>query len=136
MKYIAVIDTNVIVSALLSKTSNPGKIISYIEQGIITPAYDSSILDEYVEVLQREKFPFSEEEVTNIVNLFKEKGFVLNQTITDKSFDDKTDIKFYQIVLTANKVKLSYLVTGNLKHFPKEIFVVNPTQMVSIIESN
>lgn len=136
MKYIAVIDTNVIISALLCKDSNPGKIISYIEQGIITPAYDSSILDEYTEVLEREKFPFSKKEIETTIDLFKTKGFVLNQTQTPELFKDKSDVKFYQIVLTANKIQLSYLVTGNLKDFPKQIYVVNPTQMVEIIESN
>lgn len=136
MKYVAVIDTNVIISALLSKDSNPGKIINYIEQGVITPVYDSSILDEYIEVLIREKFQFTQKEIEEIINLFKQKGFVLNQTQTLESFNDTSDVKFYQIVLTANKIQLSYLVTGNLKHFPKEIFVVNPTQMVEIIESN
>lgn len=135
MKYVAVIDTNVIISALLSKDSNPGKIISYIEQGIITPVYDSSILDEYIEVLEREKFPFTKDEIKTIVKLFKTKGFMLNQTQTSELFKDQSDIKFYQIVLTANKIQLSYLVTGNLKDFPKKIYVVNPTQMVNIIES-
>lgn len=135
MKYVAVIDTNVIISALLSKDSNPAKIISYIEQGIITPVYDSSILDEYIEVLKREKFPFTKEEIEVLVKLFESKGFVLNQTQTNEIFKDQSDVKFYQIVLTANKIQLSYLVTGNLKDFPKKIYVVNPTQMIEIIES-
>lgn len=135
MKYVAVIDTNVIISALLCKDSNPGKILSYVEDGTITPVYDSSIIDEYIEVLSREKFDFTEEMINDTINLIKEKGFILNQTLTEKIFKDQTDVKFYQIVLTANKIKLSYLVTGNLKDFPKEIFVVNPSQMLEIIES-
>ncbi len=63
MKYYAVIDTNVLVSSML--TSNPGstiaKIINYVRQDSIIPIipmFDDSILEEYQAVLSRERFHF------------------------------------------------------------------------------
>lgn len=76
MKYYAVIDTNVLVSLILSK-------------GILSP-----------------RIPSSEE------------------------FPDEKDIVFYEVALSKDN---SYLVTGNLKHFPKTPIVVTPAEMVAII---
>lgn len=136
MKYIAAIDTNVIVSAMLKKESNPGKIISFIRNNVITPIYDKDIMKEYIEVLNREKFNFPKEEIDEVLNLFESHGQVLGQTKTDEKFSDKSDVKFFQIVLTANMVQDSYLVTGNQKDFPQRVFIVTPETMVQIIESN
>lgn len=48
-KFYAVIDTNVIVSAVISKSleSNPAKIIRAIVQDRIVPLFNDEILDEY-----------------------------------------------------------------------------------------
>lgn len=136
MTYVAVIDTNVIVSALLKEDSNPGKILSFIQNDVIIPVYNEEILKEYDEILNKSKFNFSKDRVENALRLFKEKGRVLSETKTDEFFNDKTDIKFFQVVLTANMIQDSYLVTGNLKHFPQRVFVINPAMMVEMIESN
>lgn len=54
-KFYAEIDTNVIVSAVISKhlESNPAKIIRAIVQERIVPLINDEILDEYREVLSR-----------------------------------------------------------------------------------
>lgn len=136
MTYVAVIDTNVIVSALLKEDSNPGKIISYIRTETIIPVYDEEIINEYNEILHKDKFGFTEEQINDLLNLFKTHGRVLSETKTDEFFKDRTDIKFFQIVLTANMIQDSFLVTGNLKDFPQRVFVINPKMMVEMIESN
>ena len=53
-KFYAVIDTNVIVSAVISKSleSNPAKIIRAIVQDRIVPLFNDEILDEYREYCQ------------------------------------------------------------------------------------
>lgn len=136
MKYLAVIDTNVIVSALLTDNqSKPGKILEYINKGVITPAYNEDILSEYKEVLSRNKFPFSEETIDKTLQLITSTGVELGKTEADEQMTDESDVVFYQIVLTANMVQMSYLVTGNIKHFPKRVFIVTPNEMINIIES-
>ena len=136
MKYVAVIDTNVVVSALITPNSNSEKIISYIEQGKIIPVYSVEIMDEYIEVLNRDKFHFSKQKIEKVIGIIKERGRILNGTETDEFFTDPSDIKFFEVALTANIVQDSFLVTGNLKHFPKTVFVVNPAMMVRIVKTN
>ncbi len=58
MKIFCVVDTNVIVSALLKRTSTPGKVVQYILAGIVVPVFSKEILSEYKEVLFRKKFNF------------------------------------------------------------------------------
>lgn len=54
-KIYAAIDTNVLVSSLFSSdgTSNPSKVINAVLKGIITPLYNSEIIEEYRDVLSR-----------------------------------------------------------------------------------
>lgn len=135
MQYYAVIDTNVVVSSLLSKTSNPGAILSLVEKGIIIPLFNEDILNEYEDVLSRNKFPFTKKKINKILRTFVKKGISLDRTKTDEKFFDQDDVVFYEIVLTSNKERESYLITGNIRHFPKKTFVVTPSQMLEIIES-
>ena len=61
----AVIDTNVFISALLSKNSDAAtvKVLQAIFDGRIVPLYHDEILAEYREVLHREKFHFKEKSI-------------------------------------------------------------------------
>ena len=136
MTYYAVVDTNVVVSALLKEQSNPHKILDYIESGIIKPLYNEYILNEYYEVLTRNKFGFDEEIVLKNISLIKLSGIELERTKVDELFLDEDDIVFYEIVMTS-RVKdneNAKLITGNIKHYPKKEFVVTPTEMIEIIE--
>lgn len=132
--YFAVIDTNVIVSALLKHISIPGKILDYITANVIVPVASFEILDEYTDVLNRSKFPFTEEEVHNTICLLREKSIIINADKCDLPFTDLEDAKFYEIALETNKNYGGYLVTGNIKHFPIEPFIITPREMTEIIE--
>ena len=61
MKFYAVIDTNVIVSALLKWNSVPGVVLQAVFNGFVVPVYNDEILNEYRNVLNRPKFGFSSE---------------------------------------------------------------------------
>lgn len=52
--------------------------------------------------------------------------------VTDEVFPDPKDIVFYEVAMSAED---SFLVTGNLKHFPKKPFVVSPAEMMEIIHA-
>ena len=54
----AVIDTNVLVSALITHNSlsSTAKVVRLLFDGEFTPLYESSIIEEYQEVLHRAKF--------------------------------------------------------------------------------
>lgn len=64
----AVIDTNVIVSALLTHNAQSAtiKVIEAIEKGWIIPLYNDEILEEYIDVLSRSKFNFSKDLVKQL----------------------------------------------------------------------
>ena len=69
MKYYAVMDTNVLVSAMLKWQSVPGKILELAFSGLIIPLFNDEILSEYKIVLSRPKFKLSNELVNSIVTL-------------------------------------------------------------------
>jgi len=129
----AVIDTNVIVSALLSSegNSNPTIVLRETLRGRITPIYNDEILDEYREVLSREKFHLQKENVDTVINHVKRSGLKVERTkVLDEVFPDPKDVVFYEVALSKDD---AYLVTGNIKHFPKKLFVVTPAEMVAIL---
>ena len=134
-KIYAVIDTNVIVSALfsISGQSNPAAIIRKVVDGTITPIFNEEILAEYKEVLSRDKFPFRKDDIDWIISIFQEYGIAISETkISEETFVDKKDVVFYEVALSKED---SFLVTGNLKHFPKKPFVVSPAEMMEIIHA-
>lgn len=134
MKYYAVIDTNVIVSSMLCKTSYPGRILELIKNNTITPLYCSEIIDEYQDVLIRNKFGFDEKEVHDLIKTIVKNGKDYERTETNEKFVDEDDVVFYEVVMTGNKEKSCWLVTGNKRHYPMKTFVVSPHEMVEIIE--
>ena len=129
----AVIDTNVIVSALLpnQKVSNPMVVLREVLRGRITPIYNEEILREYKEVLSREKFHFRQTSIDTIIDHIKLVGLKLSRTASFEGvFPDPKDVVFYEVTLSKDD---AYLVTGNIKHFPKKPFVVTPAEMVAIL---
>lgn len=133
-KIYAVIDTNVLVSALfsISGNSNPSIIIRKIIDGVITPLYNEDILTEYEEVLNRDKFPFRKADIDWLISAFLDYGISLGRAaISDEIFIDKDDIVFYEVALSKED---SFLVTGNIRHFPKKPFIVTPAAMLTIID--
>lgn len=59
IKAFAVIDTNVFVSAMTS-SSFPRSVVDLISSQNVIPVFDKRMLNEYYEVLSREKFSFSQ----------------------------------------------------------------------------
>ena len=136
MIFYAVIDTNVLVSAMLLPDSVPGFILKHTFAGTIVPVVNKEIIDEYRNVLKRQKFGFENKDIDKVISNILENSLNLERTPSNKVFVDKNDVVFYEITLSARKDKETYLVTGNTKHFPKEPFVVTPREMLDIIEKS
>lgn len=114
-----VIDTNIIVSALL----NPKGACYIFLDRVLAGAYDivasEAIIAEYNEVLRRSQFGFDEGDVDYLVEWFYSNALMVEVSEKDyleDSMIDEKDIPFY-IVAKATK---SRLVTGNIKHYPIE----------------
>ena len=119
MVYYAVIDTNVFISALLSKHSDAAtvRVIEAMFDGKIIPLYHEDILAEYDEVLHRNRFHFKEETIKRIINAVKQYGVEVFPQPTGEILIDMDDLIFYEIAMEKRDDD-AYLVTGNQKHYP------------------
>ena len=135
MKYYAVIDTNVLVSAMLRWDSVPGRVLEHAFVGDIIPLLNEQVLKEYMEVLRRPKFQFDEEKINIIIDEIVKRGIFVDAEHTDEVLPDPKDIVFYEIVMEKRKHDEAFLVTGNIKHFPIESYIVTPREMLTILES-
>lgn len=134
MRYYAVIDTNVVVSALLKRNSVPDTVVSLALGGVIVPLVNDEILSEYGDVLSRPKFGFDDETLQAFLAAFA--AVAINLTAIDTlpwDMPDGKDRVFYEVVMEQRKTEEAYLVTGNLAHFPAKPFVVSPREMLEII---
>lgn len=135
MRYYAVIDTNVLVSAMLKWESVPGSVLLEALTGKITPLLNEEIVLEYRTVLNRPKFHFSPEAVEIFMEGLTSRGLFVDAESLDEILPDPKDVVFYEVVMEMRKSEDAYLVTGNLKHFPSKTFIVTPREMLDILES-
>ena len=128
----AVIDTNVLVSSLLSRHLDACTVVirNYILDGKIIPLYNEEIIQEYAEILHRPKFNFPSDKVDALLEAIMQRGIMLGRTKTEELFSDSDDIVFYEVALSQEG---SFLVTGNTRHFPQSPIVVTPAELLSII---
>ena len=96
------------------------------------PLYNAEIFEEYRSVLSRPKFQFPSALIDAVLDMILQKGISLARTESDESFPDPKDVVFYEVALSKDG---AYLVTGNIKHFPKTPIVVTPSELLKIIES-
>ena len=128
----AVIDTNVLVSALI--THNPeaatAKVVRLLlEQGFI-PMYDADIIAEYEEVLHHPKFPIRPEVADALISHIIENGIETMRTAFTETMPDEDDRVFYEVALNMED---SFLVTGNLKHYPTSPRIITPADFIKLI---
>lgn len=130
----AVFDTNVLVSSLMSNRSDSPTtlLLDYVLNGDIVLLYNEEILEEYMDVLHRSKFNFSEERIHAVMEMVLT-GLSMDRVPSGEIFPDADDQVFYEVALSKEG---SYLVTGNQKHFPQSPIVVTPAEMLQIVQSN
>ncbi|UKK60908.1 putative toxin-antitoxin system toxin component, PIN family [Prevotella communis] len=129
----AVIDTNVIVSAYITKNleAATSKLWEAVLQCKLTPIYNEEILSEYSEVLRRKKFGIPEHLVKWALDKIVSNGVRGERVLSDEFFPDPKDVVFYEVAMSKED---AYLVTGNTKHFPKKPIVVTPAEMLEILQ--
>ena len=130
-QYYAVFDTNVLVSALLSRnTQSPTVLLlDLVINKTIIPLYNEEILREYNDVLSRTRFTFPPTRVNSILEVFRN-GIAVDRSQVDWDFPDKDDVVFYEVAMSIDE---AYLITGNTRHFPSVRKVVTPAEMLQIV---
>lgn len=134
MRCYAVVDTNVIVSALIAKNpdSPPRQVFRAMLSGDIIPLYHSDILDEYEEVLGRKKFHLKKETIQTVLEAIRQFGVEVMPRPTGEILIDMDDLVFYEVAMEKCDDD-AYLVTGNQKHYPVRDFIVTPAEMLEIL---
>lgn len=134
MKVCAVIDTNVIVSALITKNSQspPCMVLREVLDGRITPLFHDDIIDEYAEVLNRPKFHLKAETIQTMINSIISNGIKVDPKPTGEILVDMDDLIFYEVAME-KRDNNAYVVTGNKKHYPIKDFIVTPSEMMNIL---
>ena len=126
-----VVDTNVLVSGLLSPFGPPGVIVSLTAAGRLSVCYDARILAEYVQVLHRPASPFDAGAVTALTTQIEAGGVLASPVPLTKRLPDAADEPFLEVAVAA---RAEYLVTGNSAHYPPEfrtgVRVVSPREFI------
>ncbi|MFH1075392.1 MAG: putative toxin-antitoxin system toxin component, PIN family [Pseudomonadota bacterium] len=111
-----VLDTNVLVSALLKPHGNPAKILRLILQGDIEIVTNEHIFTEYIDVLRRPRFSLNMDNVQVVMDYLRSVGINAPTLCESFSLPDIDDEPFLEAALSG---KAEVLITGNKRHFPK-----------------
>ena len=127
-----VVDTNVIVSGLLSPHGPPATVVSQVGSGVHCACFDGRILAEYREVLSRPRLALPQADVDLLLARLTGFGVRLSAPALRVTLPDEDGLPFLEVAVAA---KAAYLITGNLRHFPKSrspgIEVISPRDFVT-----
>ena len=121
-----VLDTNVLVSSLLSVYGTPAKIVEKVfDNDLILVCY-FPILTEYYEVLHRDRFSFNALKVKSILDFLEENAEMVNPLKCTIPMPDEDDKIFLETAIYAKAI----LITGNKRHFPEADFIQTPAEFI------
>jgi len=112
-----VIDTNVLVSGLLSPRSASAEVLRLVVGGAVVPLYDARVLAEYRELLLDRQFKFNSAHALALLDVFEANGESVTALPLKNRLTDPDDEMFLEVALTG---AAEFLVTFNLKHFPQK----------------
>lgn len=121
-----VVDTNILVSAILSPLGPPAQIVKLILSRKMTLLISGPIVREYAEVLDRKEFGFNPSIIRDFLqslSLYSEK---VSTEPLETHLPDPDDKIFLACALAGNA---DFLITGNLKHFPSHL--CKPIRVIS-----
>jgi putative PIN family toxin of toxin-antitoxin system len=127
-----VLDTNVIVSALLQPLGPPAAVFLLVAGGAVQLCISGDVYAEYEEVIRRPRLARDEEVIAATLQTVREKSLWVRPTETIKACSDSDDDIFLEC---AHAACAEYVVTGNLKHFPSSwgsILVVTPRRFLDL----
>ncbi len=112
-----VLDTNVVVSALLNSFGPPARVLDLALAGELIVAHDDRVLAEWREVLGREKFGFSPADVGSLLALVEGEWLGISPPPLGVELPDPDDLPLLEVARRAGAT----LVTGNTKHYPPDL---------------
>ncbi|MBI5213372.1 MAG: putative toxin-antitoxin system toxin component, PIN family [Nitrospirae bacterium] len=109
-----VIDTNVLVSGLLSPYGAAAEIVRMVVAGSLDLLYDARIVSEYEEVLSRPKFSFDRAHIDHLMEFIIHFGIPVSAIPLSKHLSDPDDEPFLEVAISG---KAECLITGNAAHY-------------------
>lgn len=129
----AVLDTNVLVSGLISPFGASAEIIRLAVSGQLQLCHDVRIMTEYKDVLLRSKFSFNQNDVNDLLTHLENCGIAISALPLLKQLPDPHDEPFLEVALSG---QVKCLITHNLKHYPaakrQGMLVVSPAEFLGI----
>ena len=130
-----ILDTNIIVSALLQPLGPSAQILILALGGALKLCVSGEIYTEYEEVISRPRFARDPAVIAATLQSIREKAFWVKPSNRLQVCVDPDDNVFLEC---AEEARASYLVTGNVRHFPpswKDTAVITPRRMLEILET-
>ena len=128
------LDTNVLVSGILSPNGPPAAVLRALLTERVTLCFDERIVSEYRDVLTRTKFAFARELVEELIGFIESAGSPTLATPLAVTLPDPWDRMFVEVAVSSNA---DCLVTGNLRHFPETaragVRVVSPREFLDVL---
>ena len=128
-----VLDTNIIVSALLNPLGAPAQVFSLAVDNVVQLCVCGAIYDEYEEVIRRPRLGRSEKLIAVALRVIRENGFWVKPARGIRACTDPDDDIFLEC---AQAARADYLVTGNIKDFPSswlQTGIVTPRRFLDIL---
>lgn len=110
-----VLDTNVLVSALMEPRGFPALVLLFALRGDFELCLSPAIIGEYEDVLRRPALKLNPAEVQATIERIRKAGLLFRPTRTLGISPDEPDNRFIEC---ADAAEAEYLITGNKKHFP------------------
>jgi putative PIN family toxin of toxin-antitoxin system len=130
-----VIDTNILVSALLKPESLPAQVFLLTLGGSMQLCLSGAVYAEYEDVIRRPRFQRSGEVIEGMLGAIRELGIWVKPSEVVRACSDPDDDIFLEC---AHAAKADYLVTGNLKHFPETwrgTQIVTARRLIEVIQN-
>ena len=111
-----VLDTNVLVSALLSVNGNEALVLRLAFSGAFEIGVSVAILNEYREVLERPRFKIAIWKIAALFSQLETQAKLVHPARTVSESPDESDNRFLEC---AEMIDTEFLITGNKRHFPE-----------------
>jgi putative PIN family toxin of toxin-antitoxin system len=126
-----VLDTNILVSGLLTPFGSSAEIVRMVFSGELLLYVDARILSEYQDVLNRPKFKFNKGHIDLLLDFIKQYGQFVSSSPLQNRLPDPDDEPFLEVAIAEN---VKALITGNSIHYPnslrKGVNIVSPAEFI------
>ena len=131
MRTRVVLDTNVVVSALLSPKGVPARILDLFFNEMVQVCICDNIVAEYRDVLSRPELRIEAAKIELFLDNIKHTATMTTYVKSSVFLPDEDDRVFYDTAKGSGAI----LITGNTKHFPEEDFIMTPRAFIDMVKS-